>query len=153
MTEPAAPPERPWGRVDDDGTVYVRTSDGEVAVGSFQAGTHEEALAYYARKFDALAVEVELLERRVVLPEVPAEESMTTLKRVREMLATPTCVGDIEGLRGRLDKLVPVIEARRKRSAAGSGMTFAGPFETITPWEWGWFDHHARDGTRESPPT
>ncbi|MFJ2007754.1 hypothetical protein ACIOJ4_44620, partial [Streptomyces chartreusis] len=32
------------GRVDETGTVYVRTADGEQVVGSWQAGTPEEAL-------------------------------------------------------------------------------------------------------------
>lgn len=27
----------PWGRVDETGTVYVRTADGEQVVGSWQA--------------------------------------------------------------------------------------------------------------------
>ncbi|MCW2594799.1 MAG: uncharacterized protein JWP39_687, partial [Jatrophihabitans sp.] len=27
-----------WGRIDEDGTVYVRTTDGERAIGSWQAG-------------------------------------------------------------------------------------------------------------------
>ena len=33
----------PWGRVAEDGTVYVRTTDGERSVGSYEAGTPEEA--------------------------------------------------------------------------------------------------------------
>ena len=70
-------PAETWGRVDPDGTVYVRTSEGEVSVGSFQAGSPVEALAYYTRKYDALAVEVDLLERRVSLPDVAPDESMT----------------------------------------------------------------------------
>ena len=111
-------PEPAWGRVDTDGTVYVRVAGDEVAVGSFQAGTHEEALAYFTRKFEALAVEVDLLERRVALPEVAPEESLGTLKRVRETLATPTCVGDIVGLRARLEALVPVIEGRKAEARA-----------------------------------
>ena len=41
----------PWGRVDADGTVYVRTADGERVIGSWQAGSPEEALAFYQRKF------------------------------------------------------------------------------------------------------
>lgn len=120
MTDtPVAPaPELPWGRVDSDGTVFVRTSEGEVAVGSFQAGTHEEALAYYTRKYEALAVEVDLLERRVALPDVAPDESMATLRRVKDTLATPTCVGNIDGLRGRLDALLPVIEGRRAEARA-----------------------------------
>jgi hypothetical protein len=47
----------PWGRVDEDGTVYVKTSDGERVVGSWQAGAPEEALAYFRRKYDALATD------------------------------------------------------------------------------------------------
>ena len=41
----------PWGRVDDDGTVYVRTAEGEREVGSWQAGSPAEALAFFKRKF------------------------------------------------------------------------------------------------------
>ena len=58
----------PWGRVDDDGTVYVRTSEGERVVGSWQAGAPEEALAFFKRKYDALVTEVELLETRLDHP-------------------------------------------------------------------------------------
>ena len=31
--------QQPWGRVDETGTVFVRTSDGERAVGQYPAGT------------------------------------------------------------------------------------------------------------------
>ena len=34
----------PWGRVADDGTVYVRTADGERSVGTYEAGTPDEAV-------------------------------------------------------------------------------------------------------------
>ena len=46
-----------WGRIDADGTVYVRTADGERAVGSWQAGDAEAGLAYYMRHYDDLATE------------------------------------------------------------------------------------------------
>ena len=45
----------PWGRIADDGTVYVREGDGERAVGEFPDASPEEALAYYERKFADLA--------------------------------------------------------------------------------------------------
>ena len=48
----------PWGRVDETGTVYVRTADGEQVVGSWQAGSPEEALAYFERKYTDLAGQV-----------------------------------------------------------------------------------------------
>ena len=41
----------PWGRVDADGTVYVRTADGERVIGSWAAGSPEEAIVFFRRKF------------------------------------------------------------------------------------------------------
>src|SRR4051794_6559904 len=46
------------GRVDETGTVYVRTADGEQVVGSWQAGSPDEALAYFERKYEGLVVEI-----------------------------------------------------------------------------------------------
>jgi hypothetical protein len=36
------------------------------------------------------------------------------------------------------DRLAPIVASRRERS--GSRTVFAGSFETITPWQWTWFD-------------
>jgi len=33
------------------------------------------------------------------------------------------------------DRIAPIVAGR-------SGVEFAGPFETITPWQWGWFEPH-----------
>ena len=44
-----------FGRIDEDGTVYVKTGDGERVVGSWQAGTPEEGLAHFARRYADLA--------------------------------------------------------------------------------------------------
>ena len=50
----------PWGRVDEDGTVFVRTAEGEREIGSWQAGSPDEALAFFQRKFASLETEVTL---------------------------------------------------------------------------------------------
>ena len=60
-----APAASQWGRVEADGTVYVRTADGERAVGQYPEGSPEEALAFFTRRFEALEFEVQLLEQRV----------------------------------------------------------------------------------------
>ncbi|WP_312006943.1 hypothetical protein [Nocardioides alcanivorans] len=57
--------ESEWGRVAEDGTVFVRTADGERAVGQYPEGTPEEALAFYKNRFEALEFEVNLLAQRV----------------------------------------------------------------------------------------
>ncbi len=53
--------------------MYVRTADGEKVVGSWQAGTPEEALAYFERKYEGLVVEIGLLERRVKTTDLSAK--------------------------------------------------------------------------------
>ena len=55
----------PWGRVTEDGTVFVRTADGERSVGQYPEGTPEEALKFFTDRYDALAFEVHLLEQRI----------------------------------------------------------------------------------------
>ena len=64
-----------WGRVDDDGTVYVRTADGERAVGQYPEGTPEEALRFFTERYDALAFEVDLLEQRIKSGVLSPEEA------------------------------------------------------------------------------
>lgn len=95
-----------FGRVDADGTVYVRTAAGERAVGSWQAGSPEEGLAHYSRRYDDLATEVELLEARLATGAADAAHTRASATRVRESLATAAVVGDLDALATRLDALI-----------------------------------------------
>ncbi|MEV7617862.1 DUF349 domain-containing protein [Streptomyces sp. NPDC089799] len=104
----------PWGRVDETGTVYVRTADGEKVVGSWQAGTPEEALAYFERKYEGLVVEIGLLERRVRTTDLSAKDAQTAIDHIRHQVDEHHAVGDLDALRTRLDKLVASVESRRE---------------------------------------
>ncbi|KIZ17462.1 DUF349 domain-containing protein [Streptomyces natalensis] len=108
----------PWGRVDETGTVYVRTADGEQVVGSWQAGTPEEALAYFERKYEGLVVEIGLLERRVKTTDLSAKDAQTAIDHLRHQVDEHHAVGDLEALRKRLDKLVETVESRREERKA-----------------------------------
>ena len=48
-----------------DGTVYVRTADGERSVGQVPDVPEAEAMAFFTRRYEALELEVSLLERRI----------------------------------------------------------------------------------------
>ncbi|MFF7392887.1 DUF349 domain-containing protein [Streptomyces scabiei] len=104
----------PWGRVDETGTVYVRTADGEQVVGSWQAGSPEEALAYFERKYEGLVVEIGLLEKRVKTTDLSAKDAQTAIDHIREQVDAHHAVGDLDALKVRLDKLVETVEARRE---------------------------------------
>ncbi|MGP4110945.1 DUF349 domain-containing protein [Streptomyces sp. 4N509B] len=109
----------PWGRVDEAGTVYVRTADGERVVGSWQAGSPEEALAYFERKYDGLVVEIDLLERRLRTTDLSAKDASTAIDHLREQVAQAHAVGDLEALAGRLERLAgEVASLREERRAA-----------------------------------
>jgi hypothetical protein len=98
-------PER-WGRVDADGTVYVRTEDGERAVGSWQAGEPAEGLVHFARRFDDLRTEAELLYSRLESGNGDPKQALTSAKHLRETLADAAAVGDLAGLTARVDHVI-----------------------------------------------
>ncbi|HEX5568954.1 MAG TPA: DUF349 domain-containing protein, partial [Streptomyces sp.] len=108
----------PWGRVDETGTVYVRTADGEKVVGSWQAGSPEEALAYFERKYDGLVVEIDLLERRVRTTDLSAKDALTAVEHLRQQVGEAKAVGDLAALGRRLDELTELVEARREERKA-----------------------------------
>jgi hypothetical protein len=101
-----------FGRVDEEGTVYVKTAAGERVVGSWQAGTPEEGLAHFARRYDGVVTEVSLIETRLVTGAGEATHALSRVKELRGELEEPHCVGDIDGLIERLDKLALAAEAK-----------------------------------------
>ena len=108
----------PWGRVADDGTVYVRTAEGERVVGSWQAGSPEEALAFFKRKFDALETEVSLLEQRIAATDLSPSQARTTISRLQAAVTDAHAVGDLDGLRARLETLTGLVDQRREEHKA-----------------------------------
>jgi hypothetical protein len=102
-----------WGRVGDDGTVYVKTADGERAVGQYPVGTPEEALKFYTDRYLALETEVSLLDQRVRSGVLAPEEATESVKLVRAQVVDANAVGDLAALAARLDSLGPVIAQQR----------------------------------------
>lgn len=102
-----------WGRVDPDGTVWVRTADGERPVGSYPGATEAEALAYFGRKYEDLAAQVVLLEQRIRAGQVSPADAEKTLRRLQEAVSTAHAVGDLDALATRLGALAPLAEERK----------------------------------------
>jgi len=115
MPDSATDAAAAWGRIDADGTVYLRTADGERVIGSWQAGTPEEGLAYYTRRYDDLAAEVGVLEARVGVASADPKAVRTAATKLRATLPEAHALGDIEALDRRL---AAVLEACEKRFAA-----------------------------------
>ena len=109
---------QPWGRVSEDGSVYVRTSAGERKVGQWPDGDPAEALAFFTKRYDALAFEVELLEQRVQAGALSPDEAASAVGKVRAAVSEAQAVGDLDALLARLDALTGAIDVRREQRKA-----------------------------------
>lgn len=125
----AAPPERAvaaipdehaqtqaalaFGRVEEDGSVYVTEAAGERLVGQFPGVPQEEAIGLYVRRFLDLQAKVALFEARLGSAELTHKEIDATLAKLEEETSEPAAVGDLDGLRGRIAALSTLAAARR----------------------------------------
>ena len=132
VPEASANPGR-WGRVDADGTVYVKTADGERAVGSWHAGEPAEGLAHYARRFDDVRTEVELLDARLSAGSGDPKHTLTNAKHIKESLTDAALVGDLAALAARIDHVleraqeaVESVQARARRGTRPGRRAQAG---------------------------
>lgn len=113
MTGPAS-----FGRVDNDGTVFVRTAEGERAVGQVSGAEPAEALAIYVRRFENLAVEVTLLEDRLKGGALAPDDARKRITQVKASVHEASAVGDLAALEARLDALTPLLEAKSEERKA-----------------------------------
>lgn len=107
---PRSDPHR-FGRVDDDGTVWLVTSASERVVGSWQAGDAEAAFAHFGRRFDDLSTEVTLMEERLAAGTGDARKIKAHAAELAETLPTASVLGDIDALARRLTSLIDQVEA------------------------------------------
>ena len=107
-----------WGRVADDGTVFLRTEDGERPVGQMPGAQPAEALAFFEKRFEDLSFEVGLLEQRVNAGTLSPDEATASVRRLSATVRDAQAVGDLAALSRRLDALLgPIGEQREKKRA------------------------------------
>ena len=108
-SSPADP--RKFGRVDQDGRVFVKEGDTEREVGSYPDGIPDDPLALYVRRFLDLEAAISLFESR--LAQLAPREMDSSLSTFQEQLKEPMMVGDLQALRERVTHLVEVVAARK----------------------------------------
>ncbi|MEV7630815.1 DUF349 domain-containing protein [Microbacterium sp. NPDC089318] len=119
VVAPIASDAAEWGRVTEDGTVEVREGENWRAVGQYPDGTAEEALAYFARKYDDLAVKLGTLETRAQNGGASASDLTKQATHLRGEAAEAAAVGDLVSLRERIETLLASLaEATAQESAA-----------------------------------
>lgn len=111
VVAPARSDPHRFGRVDDDGTVWLISSAGERVVGSWQAGDPEAAFAHFGRRFDDLSTEVTLMEERLASGTGDARKIKAHASALAETLPTASVLGDLDALATRLTSLVEHADA------------------------------------------
>ncbi len=107
---PTSDPHR-FGRVDDDGTVWLISAAGERTIGSWQAGDNEAAFAHFGRRFEDLSTEITLLEERLAAGTGDARKIKATAAGLAETLPTAKVLGDVDALAARLAKIAEHADA------------------------------------------
>jgi len=98
-----------FGRVGEDGTVYVITPTGDRAVGSYPGKTADEALAYFVKKFEMAASEVALLAARIRSGAMVPSDAHEAVNKLRTQILELNGVGDLENLAQSLEKIPALI--------------------------------------------
>jgi len=101
IAPPSSDPHR-FGRVDEDGTVWLTTAAGERSIGSWQAGDTEAAFAHFGRRFEDLATEITLMETRLASGAGDARKIKAAAAALAETLPTASVLGDVDALADRL---------------------------------------------------
>jgi chromosome segregation ATPase len=96
----------------------VRTAEGERVIGSWQAGSPEEALAFYQRKFASLDTEVSLLEQRITTTDLSPAQARAAIERLQASVTDAHAIGDLVQLQARLEALTGKVDERQEEVRA-----------------------------------
>ncbi|MDO5727865.1 MAG: DUF349 domain-containing protein, partial [Bowdeniella nasicola] len=88
-----------------------RDGEGERMVGQYPDVPTEEALKFYVQRFLDLEAEVALAESR--MPQLPGGDVDKLIATLRQSVAAPAAVGDLESLRKRVEALAVAGEERK----------------------------------------
>ena len=129
---------RKFGRVSDDGHVFVIVEGEEYAVGQLPGASEEEALAYFARKFENVEAQVSLLESRVE-NNSPAADLQKGITSIGAQIGVRNMVGDYASLQERLsalnERIIKLGEAQQQERAENRERALAAREEIVAEAE------------------
>ncbi|MFB9377849.1 DUF349 domain-containing protein [Kineococcus gynurae] len=102
-----------FGRVDENGQVWVRRGDGEHEVGQYPDAGPAEALDYFVDKYESLVAQVDLFEQRLRSTELSGKDIDAGVKQLRTAMAETRAVGDLDALAHRVEALATIAEDAR----------------------------------------
>ncbi|MDQ2848242.1 MAG: DUF349 domain-containing protein [Actinomycetota bacterium] len=108
VVEPVDPHQ--WGRIDDEGIVYLLTGDGERPIGNWQAGDAEAGLTHFGHRFDDFSVQIAVLEARLASGTGDPKSAKQQAISLREQVPTLAALGDLDSAAARLEVVIGAAE-------------------------------------------
>ena len=105
----------PFGRVDEEGRVWVKDGEAERQIGQFPAEVPENPLNIYVRRYLDIAAQISLFAER--LPRLAEREIDQTMRSLREQVREPAAVGDLPALREKVAQLQEKADKRKEEAA------------------------------------
>ena len=137
-----------FGYVDESGNAFVNTPEGALKVGSYVAGSPDEAFAFFTKKYADLVTEIDLLIARIPEGKASSEGIKVVLEKIQTTLDSPNLIGDltklpvvkaeIEQLDAERRQIVAVERAERKAQALAKREEIATTAEQLassTSWK------------------
>ena len=109
---------RTFGRVDDEGRVFVVDGGTERELGSCQAGDVTTGLDFYVQRHIASCAELDLVEQRLRSRKLAPGEALASLTRHEQQVEAAPGVGDLPALRARTTALRELADEIRAQRAA-----------------------------------
>lgn len=106
------------GSIDENGTVWVGSGEGRRVAGSWHAGSVEQGVAFYRRRYDDLVAETALLEQRLVRGTGEPSAVRARAAALRAALSEVAAFGDLDALAVRLGALIDRAEHSLQRERA-----------------------------------
>jgi hypothetical protein len=106
-----------FGRLGDDGTVYVSDNGAEREIGQFPDGDGADALKLFARRYLDLKSKVELFAARLESSSIKTREIDESLKNLAEETKEPAVIGDLAAVRTRLEELKGLAQTKKQQLA------------------------------------
>ncbi len=85
----------PHGYADEEGNVFLNAEGGPVKLGQYVAGTPEEGVSFFARKYHDLVSEVELAISRLRDGKANPDAIKTLVEKIEAAIANPSMLGDL----------------------------------------------------------
>lgn len=83
------------GHADEAGNVFLNTEQGPVKVGQFVAGTPQEGLDFFRRKYDELVTDAQLALARLRDSKAAPDSAASVLDRLAAVVERPAVLGDV----------------------------------------------------------